>query len=315
MTRAFESIDLNLLKALNALLEERSVSRAAERLCITQSAMSKTLARLRTLFGDALLVRQGTKLVTTPLADELLNPLREIVARIEAYLAIPSFDPSKASAHVRIAAPDQFAFVFVSPLLERIQREAPGIVLDAQHLMDRHTDLLSAGLLDFAVTREDSFPPDFQATPLSSAAGMCWCRKGHALTALSSVNVEDLCRYPMVVLSNQSASQSFPPATIKEVRAEIERLKLKTRVIFDTSHVIAAIDALIRFDAILFAPAFLAHIPVAGDLIAPVSIAHLPAFRDLRTTVQLVQHRRTLGSPLHRWIADGIAALFLPSQP
>lgn len=307
MKNTFDRIDLNLLKALHALLEERSVTRAADRLFITQSAMSKALQRLRELFDDPLLVRCGAGLTATPLAENLLVPLRDIVVKVEACLALPIFDPALASGRIRIAAPEQFSFVAGPVLLHRLRVQAPSILIESQHLMDRYRDLLATGLLDFVVTREEDLGPDFSATQIYAARPMCWVRKGHALAAKAHVGLDDICAQQMVSLSSQHASQNFSPAIVAEVKAEIERQSLRSNVIFDTSHVVIAIDALIRFDALMFAPDFLDRLPFVGAMIEPISIAHIPVLNRLRTTLFLVQHKRTLQSPLHSWLVGEIS--------
>lgn len=306
MKVSFDRVDLNLLKALHALLEERSVTHAANRLFITQSAMSKSLHRLRGLYDDALLVRAGAKLVPTPLAEDLLESVREIVVKVEACLAPSAFDPARATAHVRIAAPEQFAFVTDSALMARLRAKAPGVLLDIQHLPGHYRDMLAAGSLDFAVTHKQGESPDFVAAEIYSAEPQCWCRLGHPITKQSNVTLSDICAQPLVALQSQNASQNFPVEVVEEVRTEISAQSLKTNVILRTSHVITAIDTLLRFDALMFAPDFISRIPLAGVSIEAIALAHIPVLNRLRTNVVLVQHKRTVASPLHRWLAGEI---------
>src|ERR1700754_2270672 len=120
-------IDLNLLVALDALARERSVTRAAERVGVTQSAMSHALRRLRELLGDALLVRGQGSMVLTPRAQALSLPVRSGLVTLGRALAEPEpFVPSTAQRTFTIATPDLFD-VWVGPaLLERTRRDAPG---------------------------------------------------------------------------------------------------------------------------------------------------------------------------------------------
>lgn len=93
----FKNLDLNLLVALDLLLKERNISRAAEKLHITQSAMSNALARLRDYFGDELLVQVGRRMELTPRAELLREPVRDILVRIESSVtATPRFDPAES---------------------------------------------------------------------------------------------------------------------------------------------------------------------------------------------------------------------------
>ena len=102
-TRELARIDLNLLISLQVLLEEGSVSRAAERLFITQPAMSKTLSRLRHLFGDQLFTRTRHGMQPTPRAEQLVSGLAEVLGDIGQLLAQPGFDPHSFKGEITLA--------------------------------------------------------------------------------------------------------------------------------------------------------------------------------------------------------------------
>jgi len=120
----FKNLDLNLLVALDVLLTERNVSRAAEKLHITQSALSNALARLRGHFGDELLVKVGRRLELTPRAELLKEPVRDILVRIESSVtASPQFDPSSSDRTFRIFVSDFSLATLVPQFLRNI---APG---------------------------------------------------------------------------------------------------------------------------------------------------------------------------------------------
>jgi LysR family transcriptional regulator, nod-box dependent transcriptional activator len=123
--------DLNLVPALAALLDERHVTRAAETLGIGQPAMSAALARLRRLFGDPLLVRNGRVLELTPMAQALVEPVHDILAGLDHLLTItPAFDPTVDSRSFTIAASDYVTLVLLRPLLDRLHDEAPGVAVN-----------------------------------------------------------------------------------------------------------------------------------------------------------------------------------------
>lgn len=124
-------IDLNLLVAFDALVTERHVTRAAARLSIGQSAMSATLKRLRRLFADPILVRQGRELVVSPLAERLTEPVRDILASISSLVTQRDvFDPETTRHTFRIMASDYITMIFLHPLLERLADEAPNVTLN-----------------------------------------------------------------------------------------------------------------------------------------------------------------------------------------
>ena len=144
--------DLNLLKALDALLRERNVTRAGQRIGLSQPAMSGTLARLREVFHDDLLVRVGRNLELTPLAQELCEPLRECIERIEDMMDHRRpFAPARENRSFTVAASDYAAFMLLPPLLERLSREAPGVTVKFTQLDARSPELLAGDRIDFVV--------------------------------------------------------------------------------------------------------------------------------------------------------------------
>lgn len=144
--------DLNLLVALDALLRERNVTRAGQRIGLSQPAMSGTLGRLRELFHDDLLVRVGRNLELTPLALELGEPLRQCIERIEDMIQHRrAFAPAREARTVTVAASDYAAYLLLPPLLERLTREAPGITLKFTRLDGRSLELLGEDRVDFVV--------------------------------------------------------------------------------------------------------------------------------------------------------------------
>lgn len=158
-------VDLNLLVALDALLRERNVTRAGRAIGLSQPAMSATLARLRTLFDDALLQRVGREYQLTPRAIELHQPLKLALGAIERTLERgPAFDPATAWRRFRICASDYLLVVLCGPLTEHLQRVAPGIQLQLRQVTpevarDLHTRRLDltlqpAAMIPDAATQE-----------------------------------------------------------------------------------------------------------------------------------------------------------------
>lgn len=148
--------DLNLLRALDALLAERNVTRAAERQFVTQQAMSGTLARLRAHFGDELLIRIGRRLELTPLGRSLVDPVREALLQADAALATqPFFDPSSARRVMHIAMSDYATLVILPRFLQKLQREAPHITCHFHRIDQDSLASIIAGELDMCVTAGD----------------------------------------------------------------------------------------------------------------------------------------------------------------
>ena len=129
------NFDLNLLRVLDALLRERNVSRAAERLSLSQPAVSNALNRLRELLDDPLLVRAGRAMQPTPRALALEAPIRHALQQIEhSLIAGEAFDPARSQQRFRIAVTDYVELVCMPALMRRLAEHAPGIQLAIQHL-------------------------------------------------------------------------------------------------------------------------------------------------------------------------------------
>src|ERR687887_249825 len=123
-----QAIDLNLLRVFDAVLQERSVTAAAGRLGLTQPAVSNALARLRTLLGDALFVRTQAGMEATPFARGVAEPVRQALALLDSALAHgPGFEPATATRAFRLYMSDLGQIEFLPPLIERVQRAAPGV--------------------------------------------------------------------------------------------------------------------------------------------------------------------------------------------
>jgi len=130
------ALDANLLVALDALLQEANVTRAAARVGVTQSAMSQTLGRLRAQFDDPILVKSGRRMVPSPFAERIQARLRRAVSELEAVVQErPEFDPETASNRFVIAMVDYLALVLLPPLREAVGEHAPGVDL-AVHALD-----------------------------------------------------------------------------------------------------------------------------------------------------------------------------------
>lgn len=149
-------LDLNLLIALDAVLTERNITRAAERVFITQPAMSNALARLREHFHDDLVLRSGRKLMLTPRAEGLIAPVRDILMRIESTVAAPpDFDAATATRDFSLLVSDYTAAVLVQPLMQRLADSAPGarFTLLSQAAGD-HLERLERGEVDLVIVPE-----------------------------------------------------------------------------------------------------------------------------------------------------------------
>jgi DNA-binding transcriptional LysR family regulator len=148
----FNRLDLNLLVALDALLSEKSITRASRRLNLSQSATSGVLARLRDYFKDELLMPMGRNLILTPLAVSLIEPVRDVLLQIQRTIEIkPEFDPATAARTFRIVASDFVSTVLLGELGRRIRSEAPGISIDISLTTPNFAEQLERGEVDLVI--------------------------------------------------------------------------------------------------------------------------------------------------------------------
>ena len=144
--------DLNLLVALDALLMEKSVTRAGVRMHLSQSAMSDPLARLRRAFEDDLLVPIGRRMDLTPLGRELVQPVRDILLQIRNTMTTRAkFDAATSERHFSIAVSDYVTTILLQELLQRLASSAPHATFDLQPIGPRAIEDLERGHLDFLI--------------------------------------------------------------------------------------------------------------------------------------------------------------------
>lgn len=157
----FNKLDLNLLVALDALLTERSISRAGERLHLSQSATSNALARLRTYFNDELLVPVGRKLELTPRAETLRDAVRDVLVRVDsAILAQPRFEPAQSDRSFRLIVSDYTSVVLMPQMLALAGRQAPAVRFELLPLFDSPPRVLERGEADLLILPLEYRPPE-----------------------------------------------------------------------------------------------------------------------------------------------------------
>jgi LysR family transcriptional regulator, nod-box dependent transcriptional activator len=148
----FRELDLNLLVVLDALLTDTNVSRAAERLHLTQPAISNSLSRLRRHFHDDLLLKRGRRMVPTPLANSLRTPVRDALLQFQTIADTrPNFNPASATHRFIIVASDYVAATLLAEAVMRLQTEAPGITIVSHQLTERNLEHFHHGDWDLLI--------------------------------------------------------------------------------------------------------------------------------------------------------------------
>lgn len=311
MEKALIQADLNLLKVLQVLLEERNVTRTADRLYVSQPAISKSLRRLREMFDDPLLVRSPHGLVPTARALELELPLREAIARLEGLWKPLPFDPAQSQGTLRIAVPESFILGISSRLVLKLRDVAPRLSIEFLPLPDNFVAMLAGGSLDFVVYLAQQYGEGIVTTPLLIEELALWFSESHPLNRKQDITLEDICSYPIIRFHSANTTKE----ATQEVDLAVAKARLKLTDFMSTGHFLIALDVLAKSNAIMAAPQHLSQLPGFVSGIVSRSASHLPIFKKARLHLALIQHDRTVTSPLHKWIADEIQKGFATVAP
>ena len=305
----FATFDLNLLRVLDALLHDGSTVRAADRLNLSQPAVSSALARLRRALGDELFVRRGQGLEPTDFALSLREPLRAQLETIARLLNGPgAFDPRTSEARFTISGSDFFGELLMPPLAERLSRLAPGMRL---HMVDLVPDNYFASLgrndVDLALIPAMEPPPWAECQKVFRSPFVVIARSGHPRMAAAQVApgmqmpIDLFCDLGHVLFSPEGNARGLGDAAL----ARIGRTR---RVVMSMPLFSGVYRAVAASDLIGLLPLQLArHVAASAGLAiyaAPMPVA----------TAQLVMawHRRHTASPAHVWLRAQIADLLLP---
>lgn len=208
------TLDWNLLPALHALLEEASVTRAAERVGVTTPSMSRTLARLRTTFGDPLLVRAGRALVRTAYAEALRDRVAALNADANELFATDATLASTSRALV-IRANDALAAAWLAPLVERMRARAPRVVLAFVSEGEERPDELRDGRVDLDIGVTDDAGPELRTQTLVRDTFTAVVRRGHPLARRPRTPAK-LVRYPHLGISRRGRRAGPIDAALSE---------------------------------------------------------------------------------------------------
>ncbi|UTA48532.1 LysR substrate-binding domain-containing protein [Simiduia sp. 21SJ11W-1] len=293
-------LDLNLLVTLHLLLEERQVSRVAERLHLTQSTVSKALGRLRQALDDPLFTRSPQGLTPTPKALAMAEPLAHWLRGADKLLLPQGFDSRHYQGQFRLALGEYLGVAIMPTLVSRLALEAPGVRLSAAAHEANPLKQLADGELDFAVQlQRQHYGPGFEVTSLGAMQPCLLMRSDHPLTEQATVQWEGFVRYPQVRL----LVGDFRKLQFWQQDARLAEYERQLHFVLETSHLMTAIEVLLRTDAIMLGPPLLAVSPQLRQLLAARQIPSADA-EPLNTLMRyvLVQHQRTAGSGPHSWL-------------
>ena len=298
-TRELARIDLNLLISLQVLLEERNVSRAAERLFITQPAMSKTLSRLRQLFDDPLFTRSGHGMQPTPRALELAGDLPAILGNITRLVSGTGFDPATYSGEIRLALSEYIGAALLPPLIKRLEAQAPHLSISVITRIENQLQELAEGELDFAVhIKQHHYGEEFRVTDLGSSPPAILVREGHPL-ASEPPDWETLANYPLIRLYISVWEQ----AELHRQSDAYQGVPGHQRGSLEISHLLTALEVLRNTDYFMPGPAYILQNEGAT---AGITALPVPDGSELMLDYVMVAHQRTAHSPVHAWLWNEI---------
>ena len=295
-----KEVDANLLVILDALLVDASVTRAAERLGRSASAISHALAKLREIFADELFVRAGQRLVPTAKAQELAPTVHVILAGMESLLRpAKPFDPRDAERDFAMTASEVGDLILVQPLRRRLEKLAPSVRVGWMPGQGEETiDALRQGRCHFAIDIE-SIPlpaPDIRVLKLYDDRLATVARFGHPLSAQEPKAVS-------FAASEHIAVSALP--TIELLDRGLAKLRLTCSVSAQVPSVLGGLLLTLNSDALLTLPASLASI-----LEKQFTLVRVPLpIEDISVPVRLLWHSSYDRDECHNWVRDEITAL------
>lgn len=293
-------IDLNLLVAFDALIQERSVTKAGIRIGRTQPAMSAALSRLRALFQDELFVRGPDGLQPTPRAADLAGPLQQALAEIQKTLDFTqSFEPAASTLTFTLGLSDHPAFVLLPQLMQQLTASAPGITLQVRNFSARDdaVDMLDSGEADVTIGVPSASAGRILTQPLFEERFVCILRKDHPL-AKAPLDLETFLSLGHLLVSPENDR-------FGHVDMALAKQGLKRRLALTLPHMYAAPLLVARSDMI--ATLMEGVVDASGQ--ADNLIARGPPLDLAPVPFVMSWHRRNDTHPAQRWFRAVIAAL------
>ena len=291
------AFDLNLLIVFDAVMQERSVTRAGGRIGLSQPAMSHALNRLRHMLKDPLFVRTPQGMVPTPRAEMLAQPLRNALSEMQHALEPAAFDPSTSDRRFVLALNNYAAIVLAPPLVAAVSAASPAVYLDLRpsgtlDIVDR----LDRGDLDLALGSLDSPGERFATAPLLEDAFVMVMRRGHPASR-GKLTAKVFAALPHLEISSSREDTSFIDSWLGDQgvarRIALRAPYLSAALILAQSDLVATLSRRI-------AQEFIRNHPLE---------LRKPPFESSRVRTVMVWHRRLDRHPAHRWLRDVIASI------
>ena len=289
MKTDIRTLDLNLLKTLDALMDERSVTRAASRLSLTQPAVSGMLNRLRDYFDDPLFIRAPHGIVPTTRAEELAAPVKRILADIDVLLQPTGFDPLSASMTFTVAATDYALRAVMVPFIAALKIRAPAIRVRVVPVeSDRLVSQLERGSVDVALITPHTTPAELHSRTLYDERYVCMMRADHP-DAGQPMTLDRFCALEHVLVSYEG--DGFRGVT----DGALEKTGRTRHVGLSVSNFLVLPDVLALSDMIAVVPSRIAE-KQTGMFVCETPVP-VPGF-----TKSMAWHGRTHRNPAQAWL-------------
>jgi DNA-binding transcriptional LysR family regulator len=293
-------VDLNQLVLLHQLMIERRVSRVADKLGLTQPAVSNSLAKLRRQFGDELFVRTPAGMVPTPFAEQLAEPIGYALGMIHSGLNQQrAFDPQREQRAVTLGMTDIGEIVFLPSLMERLRREAPGITLSTVRTGATHLrEDMQAGQVDLAIGPLPELKAGFFQRRLFRQRYVCLFRKGHALDR-KRISLADFKAAEHLMIVSPGTGHGQVDELIR--RAGVARsMRLTIPHFVSVGHILQRTDMVATVTERL-----------AQSLAEPFGLIHRrPPMALPEVSINVFWHARVHRSPVHQWLRGLVFELF-----
>ncbi|MCH8620881.1 LysR family transcriptional regulator [Undibacterium sp. TS12] len=293
-------IDLNLFTVFVAIYTEGSVTRASQQLNLTQPAISHALNRLRQLFNDPLFVRQGQAMVSTPLARNIIEPVRLALRGLEVTLTEnEQFDPAQASKQFNLALRDVLESTVLPPLMESITRQAPLINLAAIQVERRElVSELAAGSLDLAIDMLLPLPNEIRRQKIEQDTTVVLARRNHPVIR-GKLSFDDYLQAEHILASSRRKGMGLEDF-------ELSRLGLQRKIRLRCQHYFAACRVVSQTDLLLTMPEAYARIANQqfDNQILPLPVT-MPSW-----DVYLYWHQNVENDPANRWLRQQVIQAF-----
>ena len=289
------NVDLNLIHPLHALLEECHVTRAAKRSFLSQSAMSRALERLREMFGDPLLVRNGRGYERTVRGERLLRELESLMPRLEDMVRGERFDPAQSQEVFRVAMSDHASMIVLPSLLASVRKAATHVKLEVSAARAETYPDVVAGRINTYLCAEEA-PPSLESETLFTLDFVCLV--GAALRVPARrLTLKQYLEFQHVLVELREGQQAL-------VDRALSQLGAKRHVAITLPFFVPAILAIAQTDLVLTVPRRLAEITAA---MAGVRVVEAP--REIKSFPYFMAwHPRLTNEPAHKWFREQLRA-------